>query len=271
MRQCCFANSGSMSREARMVKMMRLLTFPMSINECRHLIFDFDCKEKGRKSCRDSFTLIELLVVIAIIAILASILLPALGKARERGMSITCVDQAKQISLGLGFYQNDYNDLYPYCASVSTNKDDLCWSWILYNNDYLNNALVFHCPMDKIERNDGYTYVGPRSYTGTARYATWGYMGAFSSLVYGNCDQYKVTKCKYPSGTISFFDCGASKYSDIHTSNGSNFGCDSGNYASKILNFKYWHLGRNNFAFLDGHVGSKGFSDLSYTLFTTEQ
>src|SRR5512143_3994253 len=66
-----------------------------------------------RRNRGTGFTLIELLVVIAIIAILAAILFPVFARAREKARQISCISNAKQITLGALMYAQDYDEYCP--------------------------------------------------------------------------------------------------------------------------------------------------------------
>jgi prepilin-type N-terminal cleavage/methylation domain-containing protein len=128
----------------------------------------------ANRSHRSAFTLVEVLVVIAIIAVIAALLMPALSKARERGLAMVCLSNTKQLALGLVLYADDHDGVLPYNLVMtgppsSANRTNLNWvnnvmSWDLSTDNtnlatirqaalgaYVSGSpAVYRCPSDRV-------------------------------------------------------------------------------------------------------------------------
>ncbi len=126
---------------------------------------------------KKGFTLIELLVVIAIIAILAAILFPVFGRARENARRSSCQSNIKQIGLGFKQYIQDYDEKYPIAiadvGSGAGSFDTTDQGWAQSMQPYMKSVQIFQCPSETTPPsapNSGTTITTGGSNTGYSDY-----------------------------------------------------------------------------------------------------
>lgn len=196
------------------------------------------------------FTLIELLVVIAIIAILAAILFPVFGRARENARRSSCQSNLKQIGLGIAQYTQDYDEMLPGATDGSGGVNQ-SGGWMYYTvfgtnarfdptkgsiYPYIKSSQIFVCPSDKVGGTNGNSYASNSCVTAKDATTTAGFI-------------FK------PGLSMAKFDESSLWMLLSEEGGGTNDATDDGYISIASPNvYATRHFEGSNLLFLDGHV-----------------
>lgn len=214
--------------------------------------------------CPKGFTLIELLVVIAIIAILAAILFPVFGRARENARKSSCQSNLKQLGLGIQQYAQDYDETYPASyvwTGAAWASPRLTWKAMI--EPYVKSTQVYSCPSNRQnQQSDGSpspltNAIFPRSYAavGESNSSAGQDFGNGSSgngaAMPGDSAGVRLSRFTNTAQTIMVVDSGHPTGNGTQSDTVLWGGCSG----SDPINV-FGHMGRPNMLFADGHVKS---------------